>query len=87
MTQKPLLWVEVGAHAVRKRSECAGVVRAGAGAASNQKKHLLHLFLTTYDWSSLSFSLLASAYFFLSGSGRDGCLAPSNASAQEDLAR
>jgi hypothetical protein len=26
MTQKPLLWVEVGAHAVRKRSECAGVV-------------------------------------------------------------
>ena len=27
MTQKPLLWVEVGAHAVRKRSECAGVVR------------------------------------------------------------
>ena len=31
MTQKPLLWVEVGAHAVRKRSECAGVVWAGAG--------------------------------------------------------
>jgi hypothetical protein len=30
-TQKPLLWVEVGAHAVRKRSECAGVVWAGAG--------------------------------------------------------
>jgi hypothetical protein len=23
MTQKPLLWVKVGAHAVRKRSECA----------------------------------------------------------------
>jgi hypothetical protein len=23
VTQKPLLWVEVGAHAVRKRSECA----------------------------------------------------------------
>jgi hypothetical protein len=33
MTQKPLLWVEVGAHAVRKRSECAGVVWAGAGVA------------------------------------------------------
>jgi hypothetical protein len=31
MTQKPLLWVEVGAHAVCKRSECAGVVWAGAG--------------------------------------------------------
>ena len=30
MTQKPLLWVEVGAYAVRKRSECAGVVLAGA---------------------------------------------------------
>ena len=28
VTQKPLLWVEVGAHAVRKRSECAGVVWA-----------------------------------------------------------
>jgi len=26
MTHKPLLWVEVGAHAVRKRSECDGVV-------------------------------------------------------------
>jgi hypothetical protein len=33
MTQKSLLWVEVGAHAVRKRSECAGVVWAGAGVA------------------------------------------------------
>ena len=33
MTQKPLLWVEVGAHAVRKSSECAGVVWAGAGVA------------------------------------------------------
>jgi hypothetical protein len=31
MTQKPLLWVEVGAHAVRKRSKCAGVILAGAG--------------------------------------------------------
>jgi hypothetical protein len=28
--QKPLLWVEVGALAVRKRSECAGVVWAAA---------------------------------------------------------
>jgi hypothetical protein len=33
MTQKPLLWIEVGAHVVRKRSECAGVVWAGAGVA------------------------------------------------------
>jgi hypothetical protein len=33
MTQRPLLWVEVGAHAVRKRSGCAGVVWAGAGVA------------------------------------------------------
>jgi hypothetical protein len=33
MTQKPLLWVEAGAHAVRKRSECAGVVWTGAGVA------------------------------------------------------
>jgi hypothetical protein len=33
MTQKPLLWIEVGAHAVRKRSECARVVWAGEGAA------------------------------------------------------
>jgi hypothetical protein len=30
MTQKTLLWIEVGAHAVRKRSECAGVVCASA---------------------------------------------------------
>jgi hypothetical protein len=32
MTQKPLLWVEVevGAHAVRKRLECAGVVNGRA---------------------------------------------------------
>jgi hypothetical protein len=29
MTQKPLQWVEVGAHAVRKRSEFAGVVWTG----------------------------------------------------------
>jgi hypothetical protein len=28
MIQKPLLWVEAGAHAVRKRSECSGVVWA-----------------------------------------------------------
>jgi hypothetical protein len=33
MTQKPLLWVEVVAHAVRNWSECAGVVWAGAGVA------------------------------------------------------
>ena len=33
MAQKPLLWVEVGAHAVRKRSECGGMVRVGAGVA------------------------------------------------------
>jgi hypothetical protein len=34
MTQKHLLWIEeVGAHAVRKRSECAGVIWAGAGVA------------------------------------------------------
>jgi hypothetical protein len=31
MTQKPLLWVDVGAHVVRNRSECSGVVWAGAG--------------------------------------------------------
>jgi hypothetical protein len=31
MTQKQLVWLEVGALAVRKRSECAGVVWAGAG--------------------------------------------------------
>jgi hypothetical protein len=36
----------------------------------NKKQTLLDLFLTTYDWPSLSFSLLTSAYFFLSGSGR-----------------
>jgi hypothetical protein len=33
MAQKPLLWGEVGAHAVCKRSECGGVVWAGEGAA------------------------------------------------------
>jgi hypothetical protein len=32
MTQKPLLWVEVGAHAVHKKSEYSGVW-AGAGVA------------------------------------------------------
>jgi hypothetical protein len=34
MTQKPLQWVEAGAHAVRKRSECAEVVWAGASVAA-----------------------------------------------------
>jgi hypothetical protein len=52
-----------------------------------EKQNLLDLFLTTYDWSSLSFPLLASVFFFLSESGRDGFLVPSNASAQEDLAQ
>ena len=33
MAQKPLLWVEVGAHAVRNRSKCGGVGWAGAGVA------------------------------------------------------
>jgi hypothetical protein len=33
MAQKPLLWVEVGAHAVRNRSKCGGVVWAGVGVA------------------------------------------------------
>jgi hypothetical protein len=33
MTQKLLLWVKAGAHAVRKRSECGGVGWAGAGVA------------------------------------------------------
>jgi hypothetical protein len=33
MAQKPLLWVKVGAHAVRNRSKCGGVVWAGAGEA------------------------------------------------------
>ena len=33
MTQKPLLWVEVGAHAVRNRSKCGGVVWVGAVVA------------------------------------------------------
>jgi hypothetical protein len=34
MTQKPLLWIEVGAHAVRKTSECAWVVWAGASSSA-----------------------------------------------------
>ena len=33
MAQKPLLWVKVGAHAVRNRSKCGGVGWAGAGVA------------------------------------------------------
>ena len=33
MAQKPLLWVKVGVHAVRKRLECGGVGWAGAGVA------------------------------------------------------
>jgi hypothetical protein len=33
MTQEPWLWVEVGALAVRKRSDCAGAVWAGADVA------------------------------------------------------
>jgi hypothetical protein len=33
MAQKPLLWVEVGAHAVRNRLKCGGVGWAGAGVA------------------------------------------------------
>jgi hypothetical protein len=31
VAQKSLLWEEVGAHAVRKRPKCVGVVWAGAG--------------------------------------------------------
>jgi hypothetical protein len=34
LTQQPLLWVEVGAHAVVKKSEHSGVVWAGAGFVS-----------------------------------------------------
>jgi hypothetical protein len=33
IAQKPLVWVEVGAHAVRNRSKCGGVMWAGAGVA------------------------------------------------------
>ena len=33
MAQKSLLWVEVGAHAMRNRSKCGGVGWAGAGVA------------------------------------------------------
>ena len=33
MEQKPLRWVAAGAYAVRKRPECAGMVRASAGVA------------------------------------------------------
>jgi hypothetical protein len=33
MAQKPLLWVEVGAHAVRNKSKCVGVGWAGASVA------------------------------------------------------
>ena len=33
MAQKPLLRVEVGAHAVRSRSKCGGVGWTGAGVA------------------------------------------------------
>jgi hypothetical protein len=33
MAQKPLLWVEAGAHAVRNGSKCGGVGCVGAGAA------------------------------------------------------
>ena len=33
MTQKLLVWVEVGAHAVRNMSKCCGMVRAGADVA------------------------------------------------------
>jgi len=33
MAQKPLLWVEAGAHAVRNRSKCGGVEWAGVGVA------------------------------------------------------
>jgi hypothetical protein len=76
MAQNKLLWVEVDAHVSHIRHY-----------PQTEKRNSLHLFLTTYDWPSLSFSLLASAYFFLSGFGRDGCLVPSNASAQEDLSR
>jgi hypothetical protein len=34
MAQKPLLWVEVGAHAVRNRSKCGGVGWAVAVAVA-----------------------------------------------------
>ena len=33
MAQQPLVWVEVGAHAVHNRSKCGGVGWAGAGVA------------------------------------------------------
>jgi hypothetical protein len=47
MTQKPLLWVEAGAHAVRIRPECAGAVWAGAGVACVcVNREVVHLDLT-----------------------------------------
>jgi hypothetical protein len=33
MAQIPLLWVEVGAHAVRNKSKCGGVGWVGVGVA------------------------------------------------------
>jgi len=38
ITQKPLMWVEVGAHAVRKRPEFAGAVWVGAGVSRRGRR-------------------------------------------------
>jgi hypothetical protein len=57
------------------------------GHPATEIQNFQYPFLTTYDWPSLSFSLLASACFFFSASDRDGCLVPLTASAWGDLAQ
>ena len=74
-------------HRTQKRWRIKRITRSARGYPQTEAQNLLNLFLTTYDWPSPSFSLLSSACFFFSGPYCDVCLAPSNASAREDLAR
>jgi hypothetical protein len=48
MTQKPLMWVEVGALAVRKKSECAGVARTCYGVPELTVSRSLHMWTVAH---------------------------------------
>jgi hypothetical protein len=52
MTQKPLLWVEVGAHAVSKKTERDGAVWAGASAVWSLCACVMSFWLFESPWRS-----------------------------------
>jgi hypothetical protein len=66
MTQRPLLWVEVSAHAVRKKSYLGGIVWAGAGVCRVALVGVLSLSLKTFRLPGI-FSFLCVKQLLLLG--------------------